>query len=62
MVRLFLVFTYICQKDVAKIPYIAGGNAQYKSGLGITYLVGVTIHCTNDSPLQFLREKILLKK
>ena len=46
----FLVFTYIRQEDVAKIPYIAGGNAQCKSGPGITCLVSVTIYFTNDSP------------
>ena len=48
-------------EDVAKIPYIAGGNAQCKSGPEITCLVSVTIYCTTDSPCQFLREKILLK-
>ena len=35
---------------------------QCKSSPGITCLASVTIYCTNDSPRQFLREKILLKK
>ena len=62
MVRIFLVFTYICQEDVAKIPYFAGGKAQFKSGPGITRLVSITFYRPNDSPRQFLHQTILLKK
>ena len=43
MVKLFLVFTYVWQEDVAKITQVPGGNAQCKSGLEITWLESVTI-------------------
>ena len=39
MLKLFLVFTYIWQEDVAKIPNVPGARE-------IAWLVGVTIYCS----------------
>ena len=43
MVRLFLVFIYIRQEDVAKIPKVPEAPCECKSGPGITLLVSVII-------------------
>ena len=66
MVRLFLVFTYIWQEDVAIIPKVPGAPRNVNPARVITWFVGKAIYCTffnNSSPLprQFLREKILMK-
>ena len=71
IVRLFLVFTYIWQEDVAKVQKCHGPRArsptQCKSDPAMTWLVDVTIYCTlfnnkSPPPRQFLRDKTLLKK
>ena len=67
MVRLFLVFTYIWQEDVAKIFKVSRAPHNINLGRAITWVVGITIYCTvlNNNlppPRQFLRVKILLKK
>ena len=45
MVRLFLVFTYTWQEDVAKIP-IPGALRNVNLARAITWLVGATVYCT----------------
>ena len=66
MMRAFLFFTYIWQKDATIIPKYQG-PAQCKSDPKKTWLTGVTIYCAvsnnNSLPLrQFLHDKIALKK
>ena len=67
MVRLFLVFTYIWQEDVAKIFKVPRAPHNINLDRAITWLIGVTINCaifkqqsTCTPPV--LRDKILLKK
>ena len=67
MVRLFLVFSDISQKDVAKIPIVLGVPHNVNLERATTWLVGLSIYFTflnNNSltPRQFLREKMLWKK
>ena len=67
MVRLFLVFTYIWQKDAAKNPKVSGAPCNVNPARAITWLVGVTIYYNilNNNlppPWQFLRDIITLKK
>ena len=65
--KTFLVFTYIWQEDVAKIPKLPVTARNANTALAITWLVGATFYCTifnNNSPppRQFLLNVILLKK
>ena len=46
MVRLFLVFTYIWQEDVAKISEVPGAPRNVNPARAMTWLVGVTNYCT----------------
>ena len=46
MVRLFLVFTYILQEDVAKIFKVPRFPHNINLVRAITWLIGVTIYCT----------------
>ena len=46
MVRLFLVFTYIWQKDVVKISKVPGALCKVNPARAIAWLVGVIIYCT----------------
>ena len=44
--RLFLVFTYIWQEDLAKISKVPGTPCNVNPAQLITWLVSVTIYCT----------------
>ena len=46
MLRLFLVFTYIWQEDVAKIRKVQGTLRKVNPARATTWFVGVTIYCT----------------
>ena len=46
MVRLFLVFIYIWQEDVAKIFKVPTAPHNINLARAITWLIGVTINCT----------------
>ena len=63
----FMVFTYIWQKDVAKISKVIRAQCNVNPARAITWLVGFTIYCRptifNKNPLphrQFLSD--LFKK
>ena len=63
----FLVFTYIWLKDGEKISKVPSAPRNVNPARTITWLVGVTIYCTNlnhnlSTPLQFFRGKTVLKK
>ena len=45
-VRLFLVFIYTWQEDVAKIPKVPGAPRNVYLAQAITSLVGITTYCT----------------
>ena len=45
MVRLFLVFTYIWQEDVAKIFKVPRAPHNKNLAQAISWLIGVTINC-----------------
>ena len=66
-IRLFLIFIYIWQENITKIPKFQGSKLNVNPAWAITWLVGITIYCrffNNNSPPpgQFLCDKILLKK
>ena len=46
MVRLFLVFTYIWQKDFVKISKVPGAPRNVNPARSITWLVSGDIYCT----------------
>ena len=46
MVRLFLVFTYIWQENVAKISKVPRAPHNINLARAIAWLVGVNIYCT----------------
>ena len=46
MVRLFLVFTYVWQEDVAKIFKVPRAPHNINLARARTWLIGVTIYCT----------------
>ena len=47
MIRLYLVFIYIWQEDVAKTPEVPATPRNAKPAFAITWSVGVTIYCSD---------------